>query len=102
MAENVFIKDAAKETRLEVKRYGYRLEFLISADGVDCHCFYEPADSGGTPLTETELQGVLTQFKISTGLIPEAVAALLNSAASGRALAGLMLAHGEAMVPGED
>lgn len=102
MAENAFIKEAAKETRLEVKRYGYCLEFLISADGVDCHCSYEPAATGGTPLTETELQGFLTQFKISTGLIPEAVAALLNSAASGSALAGLLLAHGEEMVPGED
>lgn len=102
MAEKVFIKDADKETSLEVKRYGYRLEFLISADGVDCHCAYEPATTGGAPLTDTELQGLLTQFKISNGLVPEAVAALLNAAASGRALAGLLLAHGEPMVPGED
>lgn len=102
MAEKAFIKDAAKETRLEVKRYGYRLEFLISADGVDCSCSYEPATTGGTPLTEAELQGFLAQFKITTGLVPEAAAVLLNAAASGKALDGLLLAHGESMVPGED
>ena len=102
MAEDTFIKDADKEIRLEIKRYGYRLEFLISADGVDCYCTYEPSDTGGTPLTESDLQDFLTQFKIREGIIPEAVAALLNSAASGRLLAGLLLAHGEPMVPGED
>lgn len=102
VAEKTFIKDAAKDSRLEVKRYGYRLEFLISADGVACSCSYEPATTGGTPLTESELQGFLAQFKITTGLIPEAAACLLNSAASGKALDGLLLAQGELMVPGED
>ncbi len=102
MAENIFIKEAGKENRLEVKRYGYRLEFLISADEVDCHCSYEPGSAEGTPLTESELQGYLTQYNITEGLIPEAVAALLNYAASGMPMAGLLLAHGEGMVPGED
>ena len=102
MAENVFIKESEKETRFEAKRYGYQMEFLISSDGVDCHCTYEPATTGGAPLTETDLQGFLSQFKIREGLITEAVAGLLNHAASGKALAGLLLAHGETMVPGED
>lgn len=102
MAENTFIKATEKETSLEIKRYGYLLEFLVSADCVECHCSYTPTTTGGTPLTEIELQGFLAQFKITTGLIPEATAALLNAAASGRALAGLLLAHGEAMVPGDD
>lgn len=102
MAESTFIKGAEKETCLEIKRYGYQLDFLISADCVECHCCYTPATTGGTPLTETELQGFLAQFKIITGLIPEATAALLNAAASGRELAGLLLAHGEAMVAGDD
>ena len=102
MAENIFIKEAEKENRLEIKRYGYGLEFLISADGVDCLCSYQPSGTGGAPLTDNELQEFFTQFKISEGIIPEAVAALLNSAACGTAMAGLLLAHGEPMIPGED
>jgi uncharacterized protein (DUF342 family) len=102
MAENKFIKEAQLATRFEVKRYGYSLVFEISPDEVECHCFYEPSTTGGTPLTESELQGHLTQFKIKEGIVPESKASLLNSAASAKPVNGILLARGIRMVPGED
>lgn len=102
MADNIFVKETGSVSRHEVKRYGYKLEFVISADAVECRCIYEPATTGGAPLTDVELQGFLKQFKIIEGVLPEAVALLLNAAATAKALDGLLLAHGTTMVPGED
>ena len=53
-------------------------------------------------MTDGELQGYLKQFKITEGVMPVPVALLLNAAATAKALEGLLLAHGTAMVPGED
>lgn len=102
MAENIFAAETGTVTRQEVKRYGYRLEFEISPDATECYCSYEPAATGGTPLTEQELKGFLAQFKIVEGIIPEAVGALLHAAATAAAISGLLLARGVSMVPGED
>lgn len=102
MAENQFIKGAESVSRQEVKRYGYTLVFEISPDEVECHCFYEPATTGGTPLTGAELQTHLAQFKIREGVIPESAASLLNCAASGKSVNGLLLARGIPMIPGDD
>lgn len=102
MADPLFVQESKPQTRLEIKRYGYTLHFEPSTDGVECRCCYEPATTGGTPLTGTELQSFLTQFKISEGILPEAVADLLSAAASGKAMSGLLLAQGTPMVPGKD
>lgn len=102
MAEPVFAKETGSVSRHEIKRYGYKLEFVMSADAVECHCSYEPATTGGSPLTNVELQGFLKQFKITEGLVPEAVSLLLNSAAAAKAVDRLLLALGTAMVTGED
>lgn len=102
MAENQFIKGAESISRFEVKRYGYTLVVEISPDELECHCFYEPSTLGGTPLTESELQGHLAQFKIKEGIIPESAASLLNFAAAAKAVSGLLLAQGIPMIPGED
>lgn len=96
------INGAESVSRLEVKRYGYTLAFEISPDELECHCFYEPAAIGGTPLTSAELQGHLEQFKIREGIVPESVTTLLNSAASAKSVSRLLLAHGVPMIPGED
>lgn len=102
MAEDQFIKGAEPVNRLEVKRQGYTLAFEVTPDALECRCFYEPSSMGGTPLTATELQGYLAQFKIREGVIAEAVASLLTSAASAKWVAALLLAQGTPMIPGED
>lgn len=102
MAENQFIKGAALASRFEIKRYGYVLTFELSPDEVECYCFYEPSSSDGTPLTESELKSHLAQFKIKEGILPDAVASLLICAASAKSVAGLLLARGTPMLPGED
>lgn len=102
MAENQFIQAAGSVSRFEIKRQGYTLAFEISPDALECRCFYEPSLLGGTPLTAAELQGHLAQFKIREGICAEAVASLLTSAASGRAVAALLLAQGTPMRAGED
>lgn len=102
MAEDSFIKGAESVSRFEIKRYGYTLAFEISPDEMECHCFYVPATGVGTPLTESELQGHLAQFKIREGIIAESVASLLNSAASVKSVSGLLLARGIPMIPGEN
>lgn len=102
MSDNPFIKGADSVTRLEVKRYGYTLVLEISPDELECHCSYEPSTIGGTPLTETELQGHLAQSKVVEGVIPESAACLLSSAAGAKAVSGLLLARGIPMVAGED
>ena len=102
MTESKFISGAEPVKRLEVKRYGYALAFEISSDALECHCFYEPSTIGGTPLTYAELQGHLSQHKITEGIIPELVSTLLNSAASAKSVSRLLLAEGTAMTPGED
>lgn len=102
MAENQFIKGAESIRRIEVKRYGYTLTFEISPNNVECHCFYEPATSGGAPLSESELHGHLTQNNIKEGIIPESVASLLNSAACSKAVSRLLLAQGIPIIPGEN
>lgn len=101
MTENL-IKVAGSVIRFEIKRYGYTLVFEITPDELECHCCYEPSTIGGTPLTESELQGHLLQFKIVEGIIPESAALLLNSAAGAKGVSGLLLARGVSMVPGED
>ncbi len=102
MAEKQFVKGAETGSRFEVKRHGYTLAFEISPDGLECYCIYEPTTIGGTPLTNTELQGHLAQFKISEGIISESVSTLLNSAASAKSVSRLLLARGIQMTPGED
>lgn len=102
MAEAQFVKGTDSISRLEVKRYGYTLRFENSPDDVDCLCYYEPATTGGTPLTESELQGHLAQFKVKEGIIPESTALLLNSAATAKPVNCLLLARGIPMIPGED
>jgi uncharacterized protein (DUF342 family) len=102
MAENVFVKGAEQVSRFEVKRYGYTLTFEVSPDALECHCIYEPSTVGGTPLTKSELQGHLAQFKIMEEIIPEAEATLLNSAVSGKAVNRLLLLRGIPMIPGEN
>lgn len=102
MADPLFVQDPKAVKRFEVKRYGYVLVIEVSGDGVECRCSYEPATTGGTPLTGGELQGFLTQYKITTGILPEALADLLNAAASGKAVAGMLVAVGTSMVPGLD
>ncbi|NTV51192.1 MAG: DUF342 domain-containing protein [Geobacteraceae bacterium] len=102
MAEALFVNGAETSSRFEIKRYGYTLTFEICPDESECYCFYEPSTIGGTPLTESELKGHLAQFKIKEGIIPEAVASLLSSAASAQAVSDLLLAQGTLMVPGED
>lgn len=102
MADDMFIKGAGSVSRFEVKRYGYTLTFEISPDEMECHCFYEPTTLGGTPLTASELQGHLAQFKITEGIIPESAESLLNSAASKTSVSGLLLARGILLIPGED
>lgn len=102
MADPLFVQDPKSQNRFEIKRYGYTLLLELSADGVECYCSYEPATTGGTPLTAEELQGYLTQFKITEGIIPESSASLLLSAATARNVIGLLLAQGTPMVAGED
>lgn len=102
MSKDVFIKGAESVSRFEIKRYGYTLSFEISPDGLECRCSYEPSTVGGTPLTNPELQGHLTQFKITEGILPESVSSLLNSAAAGKSVSGLMLACGVPAIPGTD
>jgi len=69
---------------------------------LDCYCFYEPTTIGGTPLTSSELQAHLAQFKIKEGVVPESVTTLLNSAASAKSVSRLLLARGIVSIPGED
>lgn len=88
--------------RLEIKRYGYNLSFILPQDESQCLCTYEPTNSGGSPLTSSELQTHLEQFKITVGIFPEAMAQLLIAAASGEALKELLFASGVPMLPGED
>lgn len=102
MAENMFVKGAATASRFEIKRHGYTLVFEVSADETECFAFYEPSTIGGTPLSKSELDAHLAQFKISEGIIHESVVSLLVSAASGTPVKELLLARGELMIPGED
>lgn len=102
MAEDHFIKTDESVNRFEIKRQGYTLAFEISPDALECRCFYAPSTIGGAPLTKPELEGYLTQFRIREGVIPEAVASLINSAASAATLNSLLLASGIPMIPGED
>ncbi len=102
MADVIFVKETGSASRHEIKRYGYTLELLISADANECHCSYQPATTGGAALTEAELQGHLKQFRITEGVIPESVSLLLNAAAGAKSVEELLLAHGTAMIPGED
>jgi uncharacterized protein (DUF342 family) len=102
MADNKIMQGAATVSRSEVKRQGYTLTFEISPDAQECRCFYQPSNIGGMPLSATDLQGHLAQFKIKEGIVPESVASLLNSAASAKVVSGLLLAEGIPMIPGED
>lgn len=102
MADPLFVQDPKATKRFEIKRYGYVLVFEVSANGVECRCTYEPATTGGTPLTGEELQGFLNQFKITTGIQPEALADLLNAAACGKGVAELLIALATPMIHGQD
>jgi uncharacterized protein (DUF342 family) len=102
VTENKSISETDSASRFEVKRYGYTLTFEVSPDALECYCFYEPTTIGGTPLTYTELQGYLAQFKIKEGVAPESISTLLNSAASAKSVSRLLLARGIPSIPGED
>ncbi|TWJ17734.1 DUF342 domain-containing protein [Geobacter argillaceus] len=101
MADDSFIKEEEKIERLEFKRLGYTLVLEVSADELACLCTYEPNEDG-KPLTAEELEDFLAQARIREGVIEEGGAALLDSAASKNGVAGLLLAKGEPMSPGED
>jgi len=102
MAEDIPSKNVASIKRLEIKRYGYNFTFLLNSDESECSCLYEPLATGGSPLTDSELQQHLSQFKISEGILPEVIVQLLNSAASGESVKDLLFARGIPMTPGED
>jgi uncharacterized protein (DUF342 family) len=102
MPETLFTQEASATKRCEIKRYGYTLVFALSPDEVECRCIYEPSSTGGTPLTELELQGYLTQFKITEGIIPESFAFLLNSAATVKPVEDLLFALGIPAIAGEN
>jgi uncharacterized protein (DUF342 family) len=102
VAENLFVKEADAISRFEVKRLGYTLTFEISADGLECHCYYEPSNLGGTPLTEPELLAHLALLKITEGFLRESVASLLLSASEMKPVSHQLLLRGIPMVPGED
>ena len=76
--------------------------FDVSADGMECRCSYEPTSLGGTPMKADELKDFLAHYRISGGIMPEAVAALLLAAESKKAVKGLLLAQGTLMVPGKN
>jgi len=95
------IPAAAKEERIEFKRLGFRLELLISADGLTCTASYTPSGNGA-PMTNDELQTFLSQAKIKEGLDDEKIAGLLGSAAQGKPLGDCIIARGTAMVPGDN
>lgn len=101
MAENSFIKEEEKVERVEFKRLGYTLVLEVAADELACLCTYTPNEDG-KPLAAAELEEYLSQARIRQGVIEEGVAALLDSAASQNGVAGLLLASGEPMSPGED
>ncbi len=100
-APNLAAASGAKEERIEFKRLGFRLELLISADGLTCTATYTPSGNGA-PMTYDEFQTFITQAKIKEGLIDEAIAGLLGSAAQGKPLVNGIIARGTAMVPGEN
>ena len=102
MTGKKFINGAESVSRFEIKRHGYTLALEVSPDEQECYCYYEPSTIGGTPLTDSELQGHLAQFKINVGILPEAVSSLLNSAVSAKSVSRLLVACGIPMVPGED
>lgn len=102
MTGKKIVNGSESVSRFEIKRQGYTLAFEVSPDELECYSYYEPSTIGGTPLTYSELQGHLAQFKIKEGIIPEAVSSLLNSAASAKSVNRLFIARGIPMVPGED
>ena len=102
MADPLFVQESASQKRFEIKRPGYTLVFELSAHDVECRCSYEPATKGGAPLTGEELQGLLLQLKICEGVLPQEVANLVNAAASGKAVAGMLIARGTPSIPGKD
>ncbi|UFS70767.1 FapA family protein [Geomonas sp. RF6] len=87
--------------RLELKRLGYAFELLLAPDATSCIVTYTPTGNG-PPLAEAELRQYLEQARVKAGVFPDSVEELLNHAAQGKALAGLLLAEGTPMVPGED
>lgn len=90
-----------KEERIEFKRLGFRLELVISADGLTCAAFYTPSGNGA-PMTHTELQNFLAQAKIKEGILDDGIAVLIGSASQGKPLNNCIIAHGLAMVAGEN
>jgi len=101
VAEPLFSQET-KSKRLQIKRSGFNLFFDVSADGIECRCCYEPTSLGGTSLKADELKVFLAHYRISEGIIPEAVADLLHSAESGKSVPELLIAKGTLMVPGKD
>ena len=102
MTVKKFVNGSVSASRLEIKRHGYTLALELGLDELECYCCYEPSTIGGTPLSYSELQGHLAQFKISVGILPEAVSSLLNAAASAKPVDRLFLARGIPVIPGED
>ncbi len=92
---------SSKVERIEFKRLGFRLELLLSADGVTCTATYTPSGNG-TPMTNNELQTFLAQAKINEGLIDSAIKVLLETSALGKPIDNLVIAFGTQMVPGDD
>lgn len=102
MAENNAENSTQVLKRIEVKRFGYTLTFVLNQDESECYCQYQPANTGGTPLTEPELQTYLAQNKLTQGIIPEALSILIHAAATAESVHDLKLAQGIPMIPGEN
>ena len=87
--------------KIEFKRPGYRVIFLISADGLVCSALYEPGVTG-PPMLPDDLREFFAQAKILEGIDDGAVAELLAKAAVSEAVAGIVIARGIPMIPGVD
>jgi uncharacterized protein (DUF342 family) len=101
MATTHIVPTAPKDGRLEFKRLGFCLEFILSADGLACIATYTPSGNGA-PMTHTELQGFLAQAKVKEGTIDHEIASLLNAATQGKPFENCIIARGIPMVPGDN
>jgi uncharacterized protein (DUF342 family) len=96
-----FIADTKKTATIEFKRLGYRLVFVISPDGLECSCLYDP-NPMGAPLSHEELWQCLVEAKIQEGIDEDALQLLLDTAKAGKPIHGLLIARGTPMIPGAD
>ncbi len=101
VANNEQAQATAKEKKIEFKRLGYRLEFTISPDALECTASYEPS-ANGLPISLQELKTFLTQAKIIEGVMDDALELLVATAATSQPIQRFLIARGTDMVNGED